>query len=263
MLISGVALFITQCEKEPELNPEDPVDIPDSNLLAALIEAGADTNGDSLISYAEAEMVTLINVSGKWRQDLITDMTGIEKFVNLDTLICDWNQIVALDISNNTALQDLMCSQNQLTSLDVSVHTALERFYCGNNLLSSLDISKNEELRDFRCGNNHLTNLDVSNNTALVILDCANNQLTELDVTNLLDLHIMTCGDNQLASLDLSNNSRMGPIEHLLYPSCELDIGNMPTLEEVCVWTMPFPPEGFKLCMDGSPNVYFTTGCSQ
>jgi len=36
----------------------------------------------------------------------------------------------------------------------------------------------------------------------------------------------------------------------------------MPTLEEVCVWTMPFPPEGFKLCADGSPNTYFTTDCS-
>jgi hypothetical protein len=37
----------------------------------------------------------------------------------------------------------------------------------------------------------------------------------------------------------------------------------MPTLEEVCVWTMPSPPEGFLLCADGSPNVYFTMDCSK
>jgi len=94
-------------------------------------------------------------------------------------------------------------------------------------------------------------------------LECAENLLTNLDLTNLLDLHILDCRDNQLTSLDLSNNSRMGPVEHLYYPACELDIRNLPSLEEVCVWTMPFPPEGFKLCMDGSPNVYFTTECSK
>ena len=31
---------------------------------------------------------------------------------------------------------------------------------------------------------------------------------------------------------------------------------------EVCVWEMPFPPEGFELDSTGSPNVYFTTECS-
>jgi hypothetical protein len=37
----------------------------------------------------------------------------------------------------------------------------------------------------------------------------------------------------------------------------------MPSLHEVCVWEMPFPPlEGLKLEKTGSPNVYFTTECS-
>jgi hypothetical protein len=26
---------------------------------------------------------------------------------------------------------------------------------------------------------------------------------------------------------------------------------------------MPFPPEGFNLCTEGSPNVYFTMDCSK
>jgi Leucine-rich repeat (LRR) protein len=135
-------------------------------------------------------------------------------------------------------------------------------FRCGDNRLASLDVSNNTVLEELECNKNQLTSFDVSNNTALVIFDCSKNQLTDLNVTNLLDLHILDCRNNQLTSLDVSNNSRIGPIENLLYPSCELDIRNMPTLEEVCVWTMPFPPEGFKLCMDGSPNVYFTTDCN-
>jgi len=37
---------------------------------------------------------------------------------------------------------------------------------------------------------------------------------------------------------------------------------NMPMLTEVCVWTLPFPPSGVSLLMGFSPNVVFTTGCS-
>jgi len=76
VLIIALAFLHIQCEKVPEINPNDPVDIPDPNFLAALIDKGVDTNGDSIIAYAEAETVTLINESGKWRQDLITDITN-------------------------------------------------------------------------------------------------------------------------------------------------------------------------------------------
>jgi len=34
----------------------------------------------------------------------------------------------------------------------------------------------------------------------------------------------------------------------------------MPTLYEVCVWEIPFP---FYVVKDNSPNVYFTTECSE
>ena len=43
----------------------------------------------------------------------------------------------------------------------------------------------------------------------------------------------------------------------------KLNIAEMPTLFEVCVWTLPFPPEGVEVDTTGSPNVYFTTECSK
>jgi hypothetical protein len=64
-----------------------------------------------------------------------------------------------------------------------------------------------------------------------------------------------------LATLDISNNTRLGPVDYTADPY--LDISCMPTLEEVFVWTMPFPPEGFKIDTTGSPNVYFTMECSR
>ena len=168
-----IAVLICQCEKE-----EPHVKITDNNFLKALIGLGIDTDGDGQISNAEAEAVISLDVSS----DSISDMTGIEKFVSLETLECD------------------------------------------------------------------------------------NNQLITLDVSNLTDLKVLWCNVNQMTSLDLSNNSNIG--QDLLdltyyFSGCYLAIGDMPTLEEVCVWTMPFPQEGFKLCADGSPNVYFTTDCSK
>ena len=92
-------------------------------------------------------------------------------------------------------------------------------------------------------------------------LECVENQLTSLDVSNLYDLRLLYCGNNLLTSLDISNNLMLGV--DVDYTECYLGIDTMQSLEEVCVWTMPFPPEGFKLQMEGSPNVYFTTECSQ
>ena len=90
--------------------------IPDTAFLHALIEEGVDTNGDDEISYTEAEAITYLDVSSEH----ISDMTGIEAFVNLEYLGCESNQLTSLDVSNNLDLESLSCSNNLLTSLDVS-----------------------------------------------------------------------------------------------------------------------------------------------
>jgi hypothetical protein len=40
-----------------------------------------------------------------------------------------------------------------------------------------------------------------------------------------------------------------------------ISIDEMPTLSEVCVWTLPFPPEGVEIDTTDSPNVCFETDC--
>jgi hypothetical protein len=35
----------------------------------------------------------------------------------------------------------------------------------------------------------------------------------------------------------------------------------MPSLYNVCVWEMPFPPVGVGVDTTNSPNVYFTSNC--
>ncbi|MBE0654141.1 MAG: T9SS type A sorting domain-containing protein, partial [Bacteroidales bacterium] len=180
--------------------------IPDVNLLKALINKGVDTSGDGRISFPEAEAVTSIDVHSK----NIADMTGIEAFINIDSFDCSYNQLTALDISENPALINLKCRSNRLTSLDVSKNTALVALDCRTNLLTSLD---------------------VSNNTALKNLDCSSNQMT---------------------SLDLSRNTVLESI----------NLKNIPTLNEVCVWILPFPPANVYAETIDSPNICFDTICN-
>ena len=79
MVFLLIVAVLSQCRKEVE---PPTVNIPDNNFLNALIELGVDTNGDGKISPEEAEVITYLDVSG----NSISDLTGIEKFINLDTL---------------------------------------------------------------------------------------------------------------------------------------------------------------------------------
>ena len=202
------------------------VNIPDTAFLYALIDEGVDTNGDSLISNEEAKAVTSLDVS----DNSISDMTGIEAFINLDTLWCRSNQLISLDVSKNTRLIWLDCGEsnleslntsninsltyidceiNQITNLDVSDNSALTSLNFHDNQISNIDVSNNTALAKLYCFNNNLTSLDISKNIALTDLEIRNNQLTSLDVSKNTALASLGCGNNQLSSLNVSNNTAL------------------------------------------------------
>jgi Leucine-rich repeat (LRR) protein len=101
------------------------------------------------------------------------------------------------------------------------------------------------------CSSNHLTGLDISNNAGLLYLMCDGNQLTNLEVSGNAPLVDLSCGNNLLDSLDISHN--------LVLQSVSLS--DMPSLNKVCVWEMPFPLDGVKVYTTDSPNIYFTADC--
>ncbi len=121
------------------------VSIPDTNFKAALIAQGVDTNGDGEIQVGEAQALTYLNVNNS----NISDLTGIEEFVNLVMFQCSGNAIAHLDFSNNVNLTHLNCSNTQLTGLDVSNNSSLTFLNCSGNALNSLDISNNGVQLDF------------------------------------------------------------------------------------------------------------------
>jgi hypothetical protein len=96
----------------------------------------------------------------------------------------------------------------------------------------------NSDLIELYCGENRLTSLSLETNTALRLLACSNNPLTSLDISNLYDFFLQdgTCGCGGY-----------------------LDLSNIPSLQQVCVWTTPFPPQdsAWPVFTGGSPDLYF------
>ncbi len=116
------------------------VNIPDANFKNYLLgNASINTNSDSEISVAEAQAFTgelLINGLS------ISDLTGIEEFINITRLDCYNNNLTSIDVSNNLALTRLHCSDNQIETLDISANTSITDIQCHNNgVLYELNIA--------------------------------------------------------------------------------------------------------------------------
>jgi hypothetical protein len=181
-----------------------------------------DTNGNDKLSPTEAAAVISIDVYNY--PGGLASLEGIEYFTGLTSLFCSYNQLTALDVSNNTALTNLTCSYNQLTALDVSKNTALIDLQCISNQLTALDVSNNTALTNLTCSFNQLTELDVSKNTELTDLRCDNNQTTALDVSNNTALTNLRCEYNQITALDVSKNTELTSLSCFFNQLTALDV---------------------------------------
>tara|TARA_B100001142_G_scaffold137075_1_gene138529 strand:- start:1766 stop:3649 length:1884 start_codon:yes stop_codon:yes gene_type:complete len=226
-----------------EFVPQPQTYVPDDNFEAYL-EANGLGNGilnDDSVFVSAIDTVINLDVNNQ----SISDLTGIEGFADLNSLVCEsnnittidvtqnialthlkarYNQLTNLDISNNISLTYLECDYNQITNLNVSNNINLTSLSCAANQLSILDVSQNIALIELDCFDNYLTNLDVSTNTNLTAFNPRGNQLTSLDLSNNIALTEIDCGDNQLSVLDVSNNIILEGLECYNNQLTSLDI---------------------------------------
>jgi hypothetical protein len=103
-------IFITSCTKKKQTQSHTPpkVEITDANFKAYLL-GNFDTDGDGKLSEAEILQVKQIDCSGKE----IADLTGIEKFTNLESLDCHDNRLTELELRYNKKLNKLVCTGNE------------------------------------------------------------------------------------------------------------------------------------------------------
>lgn len=220
------------------------VNIPDANFKNVLLNhtPTIDTNGDNEIQITEAEAFTgRITANGS----SISDLTGIEAFINLSELNIANNNLTVLDISSNKKLTSvscnrnsitslkalsnsllsfLNCSENNLSSIDISGATGLITFLVNDSNIASIDISNSTDLQIFECSKNQLTSIDISKNTALQVFKCDENLLTSVDVAKNVDLTNLTCNTNQLTTIDVSLNINLRSLVCAVNDLTSLDI---------------------------------------
>ncbi|MDE6196068.1 MAG: hypothetical protein K2F55_04315, partial [Erysipelotrichaceae bacterium] len=169
-----------------ELNTKN---FPDAEL-SAYVGSSFDRNQDEILTKAELDSVTEINVSGKPN---LANLKGIEYFKNLKTLSFYNSKVRSVDFSKNTALTFINANNTPLESLDVSKNTALTTLYVYNTPLEEINVSKNAALQRLDAYDMpNLTSINVQGASALQTLYCYGNpKLKGLDVSGNSDLRTL------------------------------------------------------------------------
>jgi Leucine-rich repeat (LRR) protein len=260
------------------------INIPDTNFKAKLLAAGTgmsiarnllgnyfkiDANNDGQIQQSEASQVSYLDVE----VSNISSLVGILNFNNLQSLKCNNNQLLSLDVRGLSNLQLLDCNINQLTSLYVSGLTNLQSLICNNNQLLSLNVSGLTNLSTLNCFLNQLESLDVSGLTNLQqlfcyfnsisslnmsgleniqFLNCTYNRLVSLDVSGLVYLRVLSCSNNLLTSIFLKNGSN----------ESSLDFSNNSNLKYICADDSQISDVQNKIIQYGYTNCTVNSYCS-
>ena len=239
-ILITVALFITI----KTLSQTTPV--PDPAFEAKLISLGIDTNGmNGNILNSDAEGVTNLNVSNS----SISNLAGIEAFIDVTLLDCQDNLLTSLDLSFNPALAILDCQDNTISDLNINSNTVLTSLQASHNSLTTINTANNTALSDISLEDNLLTTLDLTNNsnlyqiiahdnnltsisfpsspTLLEIVWVYNNSLTNIDLTMAPILATLRFEDNELVFLDLRNGNNTN--------INTMDARENPNLQIICV----------------------------
>lgn len=206
--------------------------IPDANFEAALETLGYDDiSGDGQVPTALIEAITSLDISGK----SINDLTGIEAFTALVTLIAGTNNLSSLDLSGNVNLETVQCSMSGLTSINIDNLTNLKNLTLSNNALTALDVSALTALEILVLQANSLTSIDVSKNTNLTSLSLSENQLTSLDVSANTALQDLILSDNAITAIDVSHNTELVWLYAQNTSLTTIDLTNNTLLEKLWV----------------------------
>lgn len=243
------------------------INFPDPNFKARLLAAAPglqiasgtasipgnpfvkiDTNNDGEIEVSEALAITKL-----WLYNAnITNVGGLENFLNLTEMNCYGNSFSTMDLSPLTQLTRISISGNHIASLNVTGLSGVEWLNCNNNDLTGLDLTGLTNMYQLQCQNNQLTFLNISNATNLSSINCENNFLTNLNISNVTSLNNLNCSNNNLNSLNLKNN----------FAEINLNFAANPNLQYVCADDFELAAVQNKMLQYGYTNCFADSYCT-
>lgn len=230
ILTSVLFISCTNSESE-EIFDNIYVSIPDNKFEEKLIALGIDSDGiinqKSLkIDVANVERLELNNSSS----NVITDLKGIEAFVNLKRLYASGNKLTTIDLSNNVLLDTINLSVNKLEAIkglsaiynlkwlslsynnftEFSIdNSSVKNILMSDNNLISFDVSKAPNLRSSLLTLNKIEALDFSNNPLLKTLIFSANKIEYLNLDNNVNLEYIYGSSNLLKEFDVSKLNKL------------------------------------------------------
>ena len=118
----SVSWTVTVTEPVPEsLNLE--TDVPDAAFRAVLTQF--DTDNDGIVSRAEADAVTELNLEWDWSSTKIQNLQGIAFFSEIEILNAAYQNLQTVDLSGNKKLKRVNLEFNYIRKLDLSNQTEL------------------------------------------------------------------------------------------------------------------------------------------
>ena len=177
------------------------INIPQNNFLLALIEDSVDVHMDGKIQVEEALLVDTLDIAKEGDFDL----TGIERFTNLQYLNCRENYLYFLSVDNLTQLTYLDCFANDLTQIDLPDNNQLVYLNFRANDVATIDLTNQRNLKTLICSANELTKLDIQLFPDLEYLDCWFNTIDTLNLSGL------SLSLNKISGINNSAGSKSRP----------------------------------------------------
>ncbi|MGK0448823.1 MAG: hypothetical protein ACJA2M_002624 [Polaribacter sp.] len=164
--------------------------IPDSQFESYLIIVGIDSDGivNGQVLTSDIDQITSFGLIGN---PSITDLTGIEDFASLESLLVFSVNITELNLSENLNLKSLEIADVSLEYLDLSNNLMLEELTISLNFsggfftspITYIDLSSNLQLGNVFIGGAFITHIDISNNINIYRID-----LTHMDDLTFVNL---------------------------------------------------------------------------
>ncbi len=224
-------MFVACSSDSNNTDPEEElfIAIPDVSFETKLIEQGIDSDGivNQKILKTDAEEVIRLDLNLTANFGEITDLTGIEGFVNLKLLSAGNQKLESIDLSHNILLDTIYLIGNYMTSIDLSKNINLIFVDIQSNDFSSSSsikgLSNATNLRDLDLSWNYLEEFSI-HNESLEVLHMRNNDLKSLNTNGATNLRNVLLTSNKLETVDFTSNTS---IETLLISDNKLENINL------------------------------------
>ena len=234
LLITIITLCVS-CSKDnsgKDQTNSNFINIPDVNFETKLIELGIDSDGiiNQKLLKLDAIDVENLDVASTTMLDEISDLKGIEGFINLKRLNAVSNDLSEIDLSQNKLLDTLNLAGNNLTFIDLAQNKKLLDLNLSvNNLslinglshasdLKTLNLSFNA-FEDYTVVNRNLTNLLMTDNelaffessvaAKLKTLNLLTNKLVHIDISHNTILEALNVSNNRLININLGQKNQL------------------------------------------------------